>query len=90
VFPGLRRYWRGPTWINTAWLLWLGLLRLGYEEQAQELARRVTGAVSQSGLHEYYDPYTGRGMGAPEFAWSALAIELLDPDPGAASSHLGS
>jgi hypothetical protein len=89
VFPGLRRYWRGPTWINAAWLLWLGLLRLGYETQADELARRVTGAVSQSGLREYYDPYTGRGMGAPDFAWSALAIELADPDPRAASSYLG-
>lgn len=28
-FLFLRRYWRGPTWINAAWLLWLGLRRLG-------------------------------------------------------------
>lgn len=89
VFPGLRRYWRGPTWINTAWLLWLGLLRLGYQAEADELARRVTRTVSQSGLREYYDSYSGRGMGAPDFGWSALAIELADPDPGAASSYLG-
>jgi hypothetical protein len=27
-------------------------------------------------------------MGAPEFAWSALAIELADPDPAAATSYL--
>ena len=86
---GIRRYWRGPTWINSAWLLWLGLLRLGYEEQADELARRTTGAVNQSGLREYYDPYSGRGMGATSFAWSALAVELADPDPAAASSYLG-
>jgi len=30
------RYWRGPVWINTGWLLWLGLRRLGYTEQADE------------------------------------------------------
>ncbi len=89
VFPGFLRYWRGPTWVNSAWLLWLGLLRLGYQEQAEELARRVTGAVIESSLREYYDPHTGRGMGAPTFAWSALAIELADPDPAAASSYLG-
>jgi hypothetical protein len=88
VFPGIRRYWRGPTWINAAWLLWLGLVRLGYEEPADELARRVSTAVISNGLREYYDPYNGRGMGAPEFAWSALAIELADPDPAAATSYL--
>jgi len=31
---GQRRYWRGPTWLNAAWLVWLGLTRLGYAEQA--------------------------------------------------------
>jgi hypothetical protein len=89
MFPGIRRYWRGPTWINAGWLLWLGLVRLGYEEQAQELGRRVVAAVGSSGLREYYNPYTGGGMGASNFAWSALAIELAERDPAAASSYLG-
>jgi hypothetical protein len=77
-FDGLRRYWRGPTWINSAWLLWRGLVRLGYDEQAGVLARAIAGTVSREGLREFYDPHTGRGMGAEEFAWSALALELLD------------
>ena len=89
VLPGLRRYWRGPTWVNAAWLLWLGLVRLGYAREAEELARRITTAVLASGMREYYDPYTGRGMAMPDFAWSALAVELADPDPAARSSHLG-
>ena len=84
----LRRYWRGPTWINAAWLLWLGLVRLGYEQEARELARRVAGAVTGAGLREYYDPFTGRGMGAEDFSWSSLVMELVDPDPLAASSHI--
>jgi hypothetical protein len=27
-------------------------------------------------------------MGATHFSWSALVIELVDPDPSARSSHL--
>jgi hypothetical protein len=88
VLPGLRRYWRGPTWINAAWLLWLGLVRLGYEEPALEVASRLAQPLLANGLHEYYDPYTGRGMGASEFTWSALAIELTERDPAAGSSYL--
>jgi hypothetical protein len=86
--PAFRRIWRGPTWINSAWLVWLGLVRLGYAEQADELARRIAETIGSQGLHEYYNPYTGRGMGAPYFAWSALALEIVDPDPAAASSYL--
>jgi mannosylglycerate hydrolase MGH1-like protein len=85
---GLRRYWRGPTWVNAAWLVWLGLIRLGYEEQAEQLASRVGAAVRAEGLREYYNPYTGRGMGAVDFAWSSLVLELLEPDPRASGSYL--
>ncbi len=85
----LRQYWRGPTWINAAWLLWLGLIRLGYADAASELASRVGAAVAGAGLREYYDPYSGQGMGADGFSWSALVMEMLDPDPGARASHVG-
>jgi hypothetical protein len=84
----LRRYWRGPTWVNSAWLVWLGLRRLGYEQAASRLADGVIGAVEREGLREYYDPRTGAGLGATEFAWSALVAELAEPDPGAIRSHL--
>jgi hypothetical protein len=78
----LRRYWRGPTWINAAWLLWLGLVRLGYHEAAAEMAGKLSSAVAVAGLREYYDPYTGRGMGARNFSWSALLMELNEsPTP---------
>jgi Glycosyl hydrolase family 63 C-terminal domain len=85
---GIKRYWRGPTWINASWLVWLGLVRLGYREQADALSQGLIGAVAAEGLREYYDPYTGRGMGATDFAWSSLIIEMLDPDPRTAASFL--
>jgi hypothetical protein len=84
----VRRYWRGPTWVNSAWLVWLGLRRLGYEIEAERLAQGLIGAVEREGLREYYDPRTGAGLGAVDFAWSALIAELADPDPAAARSHL--
>jgi glycogen debranching enzyme len=77
----IRRYWRGPTWINSTWLTWLGLRRLGYLEEADRLAAGAIAAVARSGLREYYDPRDGTGEGAKDFAWSALIAELAEPDP---------
>jgi hypothetical protein len=85
---GLRRYWRGPTWINAAWLLWLGLTRLGYAEPAHTMVETLSAAVRGAGLREYYHPYTGRGMGAPSFAWSTLMLEMIERDPVAKTSYL--
>jgi hypothetical protein len=87
-FLGLRRYWRGPTWVNSAWMVWLGLRRLGYREQADELVHRITETVAREGLREYYRPRTGEGMGARDFAWSSLVAELIAGDPRADRSYL--
>jgi hypothetical protein len=75
----IRRYWRGPTWVNAAWLVWLGLRRLGYHQEAERMADGLIGAVEREGLREYYDPRTGKGLGAKDFAWSALIAEFADP-----------
>ncbi len=84
----VRRYWRGPTWVNTAWLVWLGLRRLGYEEQAAQMTAALAGAARAQGFREYYDPRSGNGLGARDFAWSTLLAEMLDPDPASARSWL--
>jgi hypothetical protein len=83
-----RRYWRGPTWINAAWMLWIGLIRLGYSAEAEEMARRLGEAVLAHGLREYYHPRTGEGLGARDFAWTSLILEMADPVKGAARSYL--
>ena len=41
----------------------------------------MIGAVAREGLREYYDPRTGTGLGAKDFAWSALIAELADLGP---------
>jgi hypothetical protein len=84
----VRRYWRGPTWINSAWLIWLGLKRLGYDEQATRMEDALCETYAREGSREFYEPFTGEGLGAREFGWSALIAELAEWDPAAAGSHL--
>ena len=84
-----RKYWRGPTWINSAWLLWIGLRRLGYEAEADRMADALCAAYAREGSREFYEPYSGEGLGAEDFGWSTLIAELAEPDPAAAESYLG-
>jgi Mannosylglycerate hydrolase MGH1-like glycoside hydrolase domain len=81
-FP-LRRYWRGPTWLFATRFAVEGLLRAGRDEAARDLARRTAALVLREGLREYYDPRTGRGMGARAFGVSAMALDCLARAEGA-------
>jgi hypothetical protein len=42
----------------------------------------------REGSREFYEPFTGEGLGAEEFGWSTLIAELAQPDPAAAKSYL--
>jgi glycogen debranching enzyme len=77
-FWGLRRYWRGPSWINSAWMAWLGLRRLGYAAEAADMAHRVAEVVLREGVREYYEARSGTGMGARDFGWTTLALEMAE------------
>jgi hypothetical protein len=73
----IRRYWRGPTWLFATPLVLRGLLRLGYEEAARRLVDRTVELVWREGFREYYDPVSGRGLGARAFSTSAVALDCL-------------
>jgi glycogen debranching enzyme len=76
------RYWKGPTWVNTNWLVVRGLRACGERELADELRARSLELVDRSGFAEYFSPLTGDGYGAHEFSWTAaLTIDLLDRPP---------
>ena len=81
-FP-LRRYWRGPTWLFATRFVLDGLLRAARVEEARELAGRTAALVLREGFREYYDPFTGRGMGARAFGVSAIALDCLLRTEGA-------
>ncbi|WP_405653327.1 MGH1-like glycoside hydrolase domain-containing protein [Streptomyces sp. RK9] len=72
-----RRYWRGPAWFNTNWLLERGLRLHGAREHADALRAALLDTAVASDFAEYVDPYTGDGCGARGFSWSAaLALDL--------------
>jgi hypothetical protein len=72
------KYWQGPTWINTNWLIIDGLKRYGYHDEARVLSERSQKLVAKSGIYEYFNPLNGNPAGAPNFSWTAaLTIDLL-------------
>jgi hypothetical protein len=78
-----RRYWRGPVWINTDWLVWRGLRQHGETELAGEVEGSMIGLVERSGFREYYDPFGGQGYGTDEFSWTAaLLLDVLGAQAG--------
>jgi glycogen debranching enzyme len=84
-----RRYWRGPVWINTNWLLWHGLQQHGRVAEADEIARSSLALVARAGFREYFDPFDGSGYGAAGFSWSAaLTIDLVERLGGAERFNL--
>lgn len=85
---GRHRHWRGPSWVNSAWLVSLGLRRLGHDALADDMALRLAEVMRREGFREYYESRTGRGMGAREFGWSTLVWEMLEPAPESARSFL--
>jgi hypothetical protein len=80
---GRHRHWRGPSWVNSAWLVSLGLRRRGRGDLADVMAARLTDVVAREGFREYYESRTGAGMGAHDFGWSTLLWELAEPRPPA-------
>ncbi len=78
----LFRCWRGPSWINTVWLLLPSLRRLGYEADADRIVTSCVELVERHGFREYYNPLNGEGLAARRFGWSTLLVDLLPPTDG--------
>ncbi|MFD8390915.1 hypothetical protein ACFV2N_17360 [Streptomyces sp. NPDC059680] len=71
------RYWRGPAWFNTGWLLERGLRVHGERERADALRAAVLQLAEATGFAEYVDSRTGEACGATGFGWTAaLALDL--------------
>lgn len=74
------RYWQGPTWFNTNWLIIDGLKRYGYPHHAAALTESMLELAKEHGCYEYFNPLSGEPLGAPHFSWTAaLVIDLIAP-----------
>lgn len=75
------RYWRGPAWFNTSWLVERGLRTHGEQTRADALRATALEFAEATDFAEYVDPYTGEACGATGFSWTAaLALDLLHSD----------
>ena len=73
------RYWQGPTWVNTNWLIIDGLKRFGYHDHAAALTETTLEMVAKGGFAEYFSPLNGKPLGAENFSWTAaLVLDLLN------------
>ena len=71
-------YWRGPVWINTNWMIWLGLLKYGKKDEAELIRQGIFELTKNHGFREYYNPYNGKGLGGKDFSWTAaLTIDMI-------------
>ncbi|MFH9004972.1 MGH1-like glycoside hydrolase domain-containing protein [Streptomyces afghaniensis] len=76
------RYWRGPAWFNTSWLVERGLRLHGERGRADALRKGILHTAGASDFAEYVDPYTAQACGATGFGWTAaLTLDLLHDRP---------
>ncbi len=68
--------WRGPTWICLNWFIINGLRKHNFENVATDLAQKTIELIHKSGYREFYSPSNGSGIGAKNFGWSTLVIDI--------------
>jgi glycogen debranching enzyme len=72
--------WRGSSWMPTNYLIFHGLIRYGFKEEARELSNRCFRmAVEENPVtREFYNAETGAGLGQTEF-WGFSTLAYVMP-----------
>ena len=76
--------WLGPIWGISNYMVFDGLVRYGFTEEARELAEKTVTLfgkdIEECGeMHEYYDPERGVGVNNPGFQnWNFLALNMIE------------
>lgn len=69
-------FWRGPVWVGTNWFVYKGFMNYGFKKEAEMIKKSSIDLIKKSGFREYFDPYTGMGLGAHEFTWNGLVLDM--------------
>ncbi len=70
-------YWRGPIWGPSTYLIFSGLIRSGYTEQASDIAERFCGMCKDNDFAENHNALTGKRLRDPGFTWTASTFLLM-------------
>ena len=75
--------WQGGVWILSNYFIFKGLLRYGYKQEGEELAKKTIELLNEdlaenNAFHEYYHPETGEGVFNKGFtSWNALVANMM-------------
>lgn len=69
-----KRYWRGPVWLVTNYMIADGLAAIGESQVADHITRSSLELITTSGFAEYYDPITAEPCGGGRFTWTAAMV----------------
>jgi glycogen debranching enzyme len=70
------QYWRGPTWPQLNYLAALAARHCGLPALANDIAQTTKRAVLRARFSEYWNPETGRGLGARPQTWAAVVAAM--------------
>lgn len=73
---GRRLISRGASTMCVNWFLVHGLRGHGYDDVAGTLAQHSRDLIERGGFNEFFDPRTGRPVGADRFGWATLVVDL--------------
>jgi hypothetical protein len=71
------RYWRGPVWSVVNWMIADGFAAAGKPAMAARILADTRHLIEASGLSEYFDPLSGRGVGGGDFSWTSAIYLML-------------
>jgi len=71
-------FWRGPIWLSPQWFIYKGLRAYGFKNEAKEIHSAMHRNVESSNFREYFNPETGQGLGARQFTWGTLLLDMKD------------
>jgi putative isomerase len=75
--------WLGPIWVNANYLVFRGLVRYGYKDQARQMVEKTIKLIGMDyekngELHEFYLPETGEPVMNRGFQdWNYLVLNMI-------------
>lgn len=69
-------FWRGPVWFFPNWFVYKGLVNYGFNDLAEKILQSSLILLETQGFREYFNPLTGKGLGAKDFTWGGLVLDM--------------